>query len=67
VVVDDVVTTAGSTLQAIRAIEEIGCRVVAVLCLVDREEGGLEALSGYRFCPLFRVSELLDDQPPRRP
>ena len=59
VVVDDVITTAGSTLQAIRAVEEIGCRVAAVVCVIDREEGGAEALAGYRFFPLFRVSELL--------
>jgi orotate phosphoribosyltransferase len=59
VIVDDVVTTAGSTLQAIRAVEELGCRVVAVVCLVDREEGGAEALKGYPFYPLFRVADLL--------
>jgi orotate phosphoribosyltransferase len=64
IIVDDVVTTAGSTLQAIRAVEEMQCRVVAVVCLVDREEGGAEALRGYRFHPLFRVSELLPDRPP---
>jgi len=59
VVVDDVVTTAGSTLSAIRAVEEIGCRVAAVICLIDREEGGAEALKDYRFLPMFRVAELL--------
>ena len=59
VVVDDVVTTAGSTLRAIAAAEAVGLHVVAVLCLVDREEGGAEALAGYRFCPLFRRDEIL--------
>ncbi|MFQ5701088.1 MAG: orotate phosphoribosyltransferase, partial [Acidobacteriota bacterium] len=44
VVVDDVVTTAGSTLRAIRAVEQVGCRVVAVVCLVDRQEGARERL-----------------------
>ena len=39
VVVDDVVTTAGSTLRAIEAVEQGGHTVVAVICLVDREEG----------------------------
>ncbi|HZI93629.1 MAG TPA: orotate phosphoribosyltransferase [Patescibacteria group bacterium] len=59
-VVDDVVTTAGSTLQAIRAVEEIGCKVAGVVCIIDREEGGAQALRGYRFHPLFRVAELLE-------
>ena len=59
-VVDDVVTTAGSTLQAIRAVEEIGCRVAGVVCLIDREEGGGQALKEYRFHPLFRVADLLE-------
>src|SRR6185503_2474734 len=40
VVVDDVVTTAGSTLAAIEAAQEAGLSVVAVVALLDREEGG---------------------------
>ncbi len=59
VIVDDVCTTGGSTLKAIHAAEEAGMKVAAVLCLVDREQGGLEALSGYRFLPLFTSTELL--------
>ena len=59
VIVDDVCTTGGSTLKAIRAAEEAGMTVVAVLCLVDREQGGREALRDYRFCPLFTATELL--------
>jgi orotate phosphoribosyltransferase len=58
VIVDDVVTTAGSTLQAIEAAESAGHRVVAVLCLVDREQGGGERLARYPFHPLFRRSEI---------
>ena len=65
VVVDDVVTTGGSTLRAIEAVEAEGCRVVAVLCLVDREEGGGESLSRWPFFPLFRRSEIFDE--PRIP
>lgn len=45
VVVDDVVTTGGSTIDAIRKCREEGLRVAGVLVLVDRqEEGGLEAI-----------------------
>jgi len=60
VVVDDVITTGASTLAAIRAVEEFGCKVVAVTCVIDREEGGAQTLREYRFRPLFRVSELID-------
>jgi orotate phosphoribosyltransferase len=41
VIVDDVVTSGGSTLEAIRAVKEIGCTVVGVIVLMDRlEENG---------------------------
>jgi len=60
VVVDDVVTTAGSTLRAIEAVKQAGHEVVAVICLVDREEGGTEKLSVYPYFPLFRRSEIFD-------
>lgn len=60
VIVDDVVTTAGSTLQAIEAARDAELDVVAVMCLVDREEGGTERLADWPFFPLFRRSELFD-------
>jgi orotate phosphoribosyltransferase len=60
VVVDDVVTTAGSTLKAIEAAEAAGLEVVAVICLVDREEGGTEKLTRWPYFPLFRRSELFE-------
>jgi orotate phosphoribosyltransferase len=63
VVVDDVVTTAGSTLKAIEAVEQEGHEIVAVLCLVDREEGGTEKLSGWPFYPIFSRSEIFDTVP----
>jgi len=58
-IIDDVVTTAGSTLRAIAAAEQAELKVVAVVCLVDREEGGAEALAAYPFFPLFRRAEIL--------
>lgn len=63
VVVDDVVTTAGSTLRAIEAIEQGGHTVVAVICLVDREEGGTAKLAKWPYFPLFRRSEVFDQVP----
>ena len=61
VVVDDVVTTAGSTLKAIEAAEQAGHEVVAVLCIVDREQGGAKALARWPFFALFRRSEIFDE------
>ncbi len=58
IIVDDVVTTAGSTLKAIEAAEQAGHTVVAVICLVDREQGGAEALAKYPFYPLYRKAEI---------
>ena len=61
VVVDDVCTTGGSTLKAIHLSEDAGYEVAAVVCLVDREQGGAEALKDYPFYSLFTATELLDD------
>lgn len=41
-VVDDVVTTGGSTIEAIQRCREFGLRVVQVIVLVDREQSGLD-------------------------
>ncbi|HYW08127.1 MAG TPA: orotate phosphoribosyltransferase [Longimicrobium sp.] len=61
VVVEDVITTGGSALRAIEAIEAEGGTVQAVLSLVDRQEGGREAIEarGYPVHALVLVSELL--------
>ncbi len=59
-VVDDVVTSAGSILRAIEAVEAEGCEVAVVSAVVDRQEGGGDRLRslGYDFRPLF----LADDE-----
>jgi orotate phosphoribosyltransferase len=61
VVVDDVITTGGSTIQAIDAIEEAGGRIAFVIALVDREEGGAENIvrRGYAVVPILRRAELI--------
>lgn len=63
VVVDDVITTGGSTLKAIDAIEREGGKIAFCLVLVDREEGGREAIEarGVHVIPLFTRSTLLGD------
>ena len=62
VVVDDVCTTGGSTMLAMEAVKAAGMRVAAVLCLVDREQGGrevIEAASGDApFRALFTAGEV---------
>lgn len=60
VVTEDVITTGNSVLDAAAAVEEAGGDVLAVLALVDREEGGRENLqrAGYRALTLFTAAEL---------
>ena len=60
VIVDEVCTTGGSTLEAIAAAEREGCEVIAVISLVDREEGGSEKLRAkYNYRSIFTARELL--------
>jgi orotate phosphoribosyltransferase len=59
-VIDDVVTTGGSTIQAIEAYREAGAEVLAAIAIVDREQGGAENLAavGVRFEALFKLKEV---------
>jgi len=61
VVVEDVITSGKSALQACDAVEAEGGTVLAVIALVDREGGGREAVEarGYTVHTLFSVHELL--------
>ena len=61
VVVEDVITSGGSALQACEAVEAEGGRVLGVLAVLDRESGGREAIEarGYHAMAIFRISELL--------
>jgi orotate phosphoribosyltransferase len=44
VIVDDVITTGGSTIKAIEAAREEGLQVIMAIALVDREEGGRQEI-----------------------
>jgi orotate phosphoribosyltransferase len=59
--VEDVVTSGGAALEAVRALREAGLRCQTAVCVVDREEGGNEALARHAvdLRPLFRASDLL--------
>ncbi len=60
-IVEDVVTTGGSVVNAVKAVQDIGAEVRKVLVIVDREEGAREKFSdmGIEFYSIFRISELL--------
>jgi orotate phosphoribosyltransferase len=59
--VEDVVTSGGAAVDAIEALRDAGLTCRTAVCVVDREEGGVEALAGVavRLRPLFRASELV--------
>jgi orotate phosphoribosyltransferase len=61
VIVEDVVTSGGSSLKAIRRAEEEGLLVLGVITLVDREEGGRENIekAGYWLKAIFTRSDIL--------
>jgi orotate phosphoribosyltransferase len=63
--VEDVVTAGGAALEAVEALREAGLEVSTVVCVVDREEGGADALarSAVRLRPLMRASEVRDADP----
>src|SRR5438876_7159960 len=61
VIVDDVITTGGSTLQAIEAVKEAHGKIAFVIVLVDRQEGGREAIEqdGHTVIPIFNRKDLI--------
>ena len=66
VVVEDVVTTGGSALNAIEAVRDGGANVLGVLAVVDRDEGGREAITeaGFSLRSLVSLADL--GLPPER-
>lgn len=62
VVIEDVITTGKSALQAVEALEQAGAKILGVLSIVDRQDGGREAISsrGYKVASLVTISDLRD-------
>lgn len=60
--VDDLVTQADTKIEAIKAIESSGSKVVGLIVLIDREQGGRELIeeAGYLFYSVFTISQLLN-------
>jgi len=62
VVVDDVITTGKSTIEAITRSQEAGLTIVNVIALIDRQEGGREAIEalGYQLAALIKREEVME-------
>jgi orotate phosphoribosyltransferase len=62
--VEDVVTSGGAAVEAVSALREAGLVCRTAVCVVDREEGGTDALArlAVRLWPLFRASELVQSR-----
>ncbi len=63
VIIDDVLTTGGSALQAVEAVREAGATVARVVCICDRLQGAAETLKGIDFRPLFTVRDFGIESP----
>ena len=62
-IVEDTVTTGGSTLRACKAVQEAGFEVAGVVAVVDRLEGGAAAIrdAGFTFSTLYDRSDFMGD------
>jgi orotate phosphoribosyltransferase len=62
VLVEDVVTTGGAACDAVRAVRDAGLRCRTAVCVIDRQEGGVDALArlGVRLYPLFRARDVAE-------
>jgi orotate phosphoribosyltransferase len=65
-VVEDTVTTGGSTIAAIHQIREHGLEIVGGVCVVDRLAGGAEAIAAAASAP-FEALTTIDEIYPERP
>ncbi len=63
IIVEDVVTTGGSSMKAVNRAKEEGLDVLGIVALVDREEGGRENIEaeGYWLKAIFTKSQLVSE------
>ena len=70
VIVDDVVTKGGSVVKAIEGAESVGCRVVGVIVLIDRLEGGAGKIKARApnapYIPLYTLQDFFEIDEIRR-
>ena len=68
--IEDIVTSGGALVESISAVREAGLVVRTAVCVIDREEGGADALARHavRLRPLFRAGDLLSgEKTPAKP
>ena len=66
-IVEDVVTTGGSTLRAIEAVQEAGLQICGVVAVLDRLAGGGEAITAAAGGAPYEALATIDDVYPDRP
>ncbi len=67
-VIDDTITTGGSSLQAAEAVREAGAQIVAAFAIVDRGEGADDAFAraGLKYTYLFTAEQVRAERASRR-
>jgi orotate phosphoribosyltransferase len=60
VVIEDVLTTGGQVLEAVKSLESAGAKVAGILGVLDRQEGARQNIesAGYKFEALFTTADL---------
>jgi orotate phosphoribosyltransferase len=70
-IVEDVVTTGGSTVQAIERVRDEGLEIAGVVSVLDRLAGGADAIraaaNGAPYAPLTTIDDVYPDRPDRAP
>ena len=58
--IEDIVTSGGQLVEAVKTLQAAGATVIKAVCIIDREEGGREAIenAGIAFESLFKTSDL---------
>jgi len=69
ILIEDVVTSGGAAADAVRALRQSALECRTAICVIDREEGGADALArlGVRLYPLFRAAEIVAGGPSEKP
>lgn len=62
VLIEDVVTSGGAAADAVRALRQAGLECRTAICVIDREEGGVDSLArlGVRLHPLFSAAHVVE-------